>query len=71
VIYYLSDKIKEDKMVGACSRNKREMRNAYNNLVENPGGKRSLGRPGHRWEDNVRMDLRVVGWEGVEWIRLA
>jgi hypothetical protein len=34
-------------------------------------GKRQLGRPRHRWEDNIRMDLREIGWEGVDWMHLA
>jgi hypothetical protein len=38
-------------------------------LVGKPEGKRPLGRP--RWEDGVRMDLREIGLEGVDWIRLA
>jgi hypothetical protein len=33
--------------------------------------KRPLGRPRHRWENNIRMDLREVGLEGVEWLHLA
>jgi hypothetical protein len=33
--------------------------------------KRPLGRPRHRWEDNVRMELSEMGWEGVDWIHLA
>jgi hypothetical protein len=40
-------------------------------LVANPEGKRPLRRPRHRWEDNIRMDLREVGWEGVDWMHLA
>jgi hypothetical protein len=32
-------------------------------LVGKPEGKRLLGRPRHRWEDNIRMDLREIGWE--------
>jgi hypothetical protein len=40
-------------------------------LVENPEGKRPLGRPRHRREDNIRMDLREIGWEVVDWIDLA
>jgi len=36
-----------------------------------PEGKRPLGRCRHRWEDNVIMDLREVGWEDVNWIHLA
>ena len=34
-------------------------------------GKRPLGRPRHRWEDNIKMDLREVGCGGVDWIELA
>jgi hypothetical protein len=37
-----------------------EKRNAYRILVGKPKGKRSLGRPRHRWEDNIRMDLREI-----------
>jgi hypothetical protein len=47
------------------------MRNAYNILVGNPEGKRPLERPVGRWEDNIRMDLRELGLEDVDWIRLA
>jgi hypothetical protein len=43
-----------------------EVRNAYNILVGKPEGKRPLGRPSRRWEDNITMDLRETGWEGVE-----
>jgi hypothetical protein len=48
-----------------------ERRNAYKILVRKPDGKRPHGRPMHRWEDNITMDLRVKGWEGVDWIHLA
>jgi hypothetical protein len=50
-----------------------EMRSAYNILVGNPEGKRSLRRRRHRWEDNIniRMALRETGWEGVKWVHLA
>jgi hypothetical protein len=47
------------------------MRNAYNILVGKPEGKRPLGRPQHRWEDNIRMDLRKIVWEGVDWMDMA
>jgi hypothetical protein len=39
-----------------------ERRDAYRALVGKPEGKRPLGRPRHRWEDNIEMDLREVGW---------
>jgi hypothetical protein len=43
---------------------------AYKVLVGKPEGKRPLGRPRRRWEDEIRMDLREIGL-GVDWIRLA
>jgi hypothetical protein len=46
-------------------------RHAYRVLVEKPEGRRPLGRPRYRWEDNIKMDLRVVGWVGMDWIDLA
>jgi hypothetical protein len=46
-------------------------RNLYRVLVGKPEGKRELGRPRHRWEDGIKMDLREIGWGGVEWIHLA
>jgi hypothetical protein len=48
-----------------------EKRNAYRLLVENPEGKRPLGRPRRRWVDNIRIDLGEVGWGDVDWIGLA
>jgi hypothetical protein len=49
----------------------REMRNAYSILVGKPEGKGPLRRPRHRWEGNIKMDLRKIGWEGVDWMHLA
>jgi hypothetical protein len=46
-------------------------RNAYRILVGKPEGKRPLGRPRRRWVDNIKMDLREIGWDGVDWIELA
>jgi hypothetical protein len=40
-------------------------------LIGQPKGKRPLGRRKHRWEDNIRMDLREMGWEGMEQTNLA
>jgi hypothetical protein len=48
-----------------------EMRNTYKILVRKPEGMRTIRRPRHRWDDNIRMDLRKIRWEGVDWIRLA
>jgi hypothetical protein len=50
---------------------KREKRNAYRILVGKPEGKRTLGRPRRRWVDNIKMDLREIGWDGKNWIDLA
>jgi hypothetical protein len=46
-------------------------RNAYRILVGKPAGKRPLGRPRRRWVDNIKMDLRGIGWDGMDWIDLA
>jgi hypothetical protein len=40
-------------------------------LVGKPEGRRPLERPRRRWEDNIKMFLREVGWEGADWIDLA
>jgi hypothetical protein len=46
-------------------------RNAYRILVGKPEGKRPLGRPRRRWVDNIKIDLREIGWDGMGWIDLA
>jgi hypothetical protein len=48
-----------------------EERNVYRALMGKPEGKRPLGRPRRRWEVGIRMDLREIGWESVDWIQLA
>jgi hypothetical protein len=48
-----------------------EGRGVYRVLVGRPKGKRPLGRPRHRWEDNIKMDLREIGINRVNWIHLA
>ena len=48
-----------------------ERKDLYRFLVEKPEGKRPLGRPRHRWEDNIKMDLQEVGCGGMDWIELA
>jgi hypothetical protein len=45
--------------------------NAYKILVGNPEGKKPLGRPRRRWVDNIKMDLREIGWDALDWIDLA
>jgi hypothetical protein len=48
-----------------------EKGSAYRILVGKPEGKRPLGRLTRRWEDNIKMDLREIGWGGIDWIDLA
>jgi hypothetical protein len=48
-----------------------ERRGAYRAMVGKPEGRRTLERPRRRWEDNIKMDLREVGWGGMDWINLA
>jgi hypothetical protein len=51
-----------------------EGRGAYRILVGRPEGKRPLGRPRRRWENNIKMDLQEVGWgawTGLIWLRIG
>jgi hypothetical protein len=48
-----------------------EVRGAYNILVGRPEWRRPLERPRRRWEDNIKMDAREIGFEDVDWIHLA
>jgi hypothetical protein len=48
-----------------------EKRTAYRILVGKPDGRRPLRRSRHRWEDNIKMDLREIGWVGMDWFDLA
>jgi hypothetical protein len=54
----------------ACSTNGKE-EEAYRILVGKPEGRRPLGRPRRRWVDNIKMDLREIGWDAMDWIDLA
>ena len=66
------DNIEKTDEAGACSTyGGEERRGIYRVLVGKPEGKRALGRPWHRWEDNIKMDLQEVGCGGVDWIELA
>jgi hypothetical protein len=53
-----------------CSTQK-DKKNAYRILVRKPEGKIPLGRPRHRWENNINMTLREIGWDDMDWIHLA
>jgi hypothetical protein len=48
-----------------------ERRGAYRALVGKPERRRPLKRPRRRWEDNIKMYLREVGWRGMDWINLT
>jgi hypothetical protein len=54
----------------ACSTHG-EKSNAYRILVGKAEGKRSIGRPRHRWENNIKMHYREVGWGVTGWIDLV
>jgi hypothetical protein len=67
--YYSGNQIEKNEMGGACS-TYGDKRGAYRILVRRPEGRRPLGRPRGRWEDNIKMDLQEVGW-GMNWMELA
>jgi hypothetical protein len=48
-----------------------EERGVHMVLMGKPEGKRPLGRPKRRWEDNIKMNLQEVGCRGMEWVGLA
>jgi hypothetical protein len=48
-----------------------EMINSYRSFVGKPEEKRPCRRPRLRWEDDIRMDRREIGWEGVNWMHLT
>jgi hypothetical protein len=56
-------------MGGACSSDGGRV--LYRVLVGKPEGKRPLGRPRRRWEDNIKMNFQEVGCGGMDWIELA
>jgi len=68
------DKIEKNEMGGACSAYG-ERRGVYRVLVGKSEGKRSLGRPRLRWEDNIKIDQQEVGdvgvWIGSMWLRVG
>jgi hypothetical protein len=69
----LGYQMKENQMDETCSTNG-EMRNAYKIFDGKPEGKRPLRRHRHRWEDNIKIDLREMGlevWIGFIWFRIV
>jgi len=64
------DKIEKNEMGGHVARME-EGRGVYSVFVGSYEGKRPLGRPRRRWEDNIKMDLQEVRCEGMDWIELA
>jgi hypothetical protein len=62
--------VKKDEMGGHVAR-MGEKRNACRILVGKPEGKRPLGRSRRRWVDNIKMDYREIGWDGVDRIDMA
>jgi hypothetical protein len=63
-------KLRRMKWAGHVAR-MRAKRKAYRILVGKPEGKRRLGSPRRRWVDSIKMDVREVGWGGMDWIDLA
>jgi hypothetical protein len=63
-------KLRRMRWVRACSTHGGIM-NAYRILVRKPEGKRPLGGAGHIWEDNIKMNLRDIGWDDMDWLDLA
>jgi hypothetical protein len=64
MVTYLTTLFYQDR---ACSTNGGKT-NAYRILVGKPEGSRPLGRPRRRWVDNIKIDLREIGWYGIDWI---
>jgi hypothetical protein len=48
-----------------------EKRNAYKILVGKPEIKRPVGRPRHRWVVKIKIDLREIEWDGIDWLRIG
>jgi hypothetical protein len=65
-----SDQVRRMRWAGHVAR-MGEKRTACRILVGKPEGKRSLGRPRSRWVNNIKMDVREIGWDGVDWMDMA
>jgi len=68
--YLSADQVETNEVGGACS-TYGEGTGVYRVLVGKPEGKRPLGRPRRRWEDNIKMSHQDVGCGGMDWINLA
>jgi hypothetical protein len=68
--YEMQVQVKEDEIERACNTPGMK-RNACRVLVGKPEGKRPLGRPKRRWEDSIKIDLREIGWGGMDCTDLA
>jgi hypothetical protein len=68
--YHSGYQIKKNEVGGACS-TLGEGRGGYRILVGRTEGRRPLGRPRLRWEDDIKMDLKEVGLGGMDWIAVA
>jgi hypothetical protein len=65
--------VKENELVGACTVG-RDLRNAYSILVGRPEGTRPIGRLRHKWEDNIKVDLRKMCFGvfiSLSWLRIG
>jgi hypothetical protein len=72
VLYYIVREIKSWRLRWAGHVAHIEKgRGVYRVLVGRPEGKRPLGRLRRRWEDNIKLDLREIGIDGANWIRLG
>jgi hypothetical protein len=70
VVNCAGDKIEKNEIGWVCSADGEE-RGVYRFLVGKLEGKRPMGRPRRRWEDNIKMDLHEVVCGGMDWIELA
>jgi hypothetical protein len=69
-LYSSPNIVRKMRWVGHVART-REGRGVYRVLVGRPKGKRPQGKPRRKWECNIKMDLRDIGIDGANWIRLA
>jgi hypothetical protein len=63
--YILNDEVKENVMSMACSTHGGKT-NAYRVLMGMPEERKPLGRPRRMWEDKIKMDVREIGWGGMD-----